>query len=91
MKTIFYASLILLALSSCFIATVFSDEKAEAKVNYKYKKYERFDLGNLEVQGNVIAPGDLSVKERERRTFNRSLFSRGNFDDESRKDVLDLR
>ncbi|OFZ17320.1 MAG: hypothetical protein A2X86_02380 [Bdellovibrionales bacterium GWA2_49_15] len=62
-----------------------------AKVNYQYKKYEHFDLGDLEVQGNLIAPGDLSVKDQGAHLMDRNLYIRNNFDKEMRTDVLDLR
>jgi hypothetical protein len=62
-----------------------------AKVIYEYKKYEKFDLGNLEVKGELIAPGDISVRERERRTFRLELFTRKNFDEQSAHDMKSLR
>ncbi len=63
----------------------------EEKVIYQYKKYEKFDLGNLEVKGQLIAPGDISVRERERRRFELDLFSRKDFDAFIKKDVESLR
>lgn len=61
------------------------------KVIYQYKKYEKFDLGNLEVKGNLIAPGDISVRERERRKFEMDLFNRQDFTSFLKKDVESLR
>ncbi|MFP5387052.1 MAG: hypothetical protein ACLGHN_13310 [Bacteriovoracia bacterium] len=63
----------------------------EQKVIYQYKKYEKFDLGNLEVKGELIAPGDISVRDRERRRFEMDLFSRKDFDGFIKKDVESLR
>lgn len=63
----------------------------DPNVIIEYKKYESFDLGNLEIQGTLIAPGDLSVQERDRRRFSRSLFERENFDAEVAADVKHLR
>jgi hypothetical protein len=60
-------------------------------VIYKYKSYEKFDLGNLEIKGSVIAPGDLSVKDRARRTFSRDLFDREDFNKEVIKEIKNLR
>ncbi len=65
--------------------------KSGKNVVIKYKKYESFDLGNLEIEGKIIAPGDLSVKERSRRTFSRALFEREQFDPEVRNDIQNLR
>ena len=70
------------------IASSFADEQ---KVIYQYKKYEKFDLGNLEVKGQLIAPGDISVRERERRRFELDLFNRKDFDTFIKKDVESLR
>ena len=64
---------------------------AEDKTIYQYKKYEKFDLGNLEVKGQLIAPGDISVRERERRRFEMDLYSRKDFDAFIKKDVESLR
>ena len=60
-------------------------------VIYQYKKYEKFDLGNLEVKGQLIAPGDISVRERERKRFELDLYSRGDFDPFIKKDIESLR
>lgn len=68
-----------------------SDAWGEEKVIYQYKKYEKFDLGNLEVKGQLIAPGDISVRERERRRFELDLYSRKDFDALIQKDVDSLR
>lgn len=61
------------------------------KVIYQYKKYEKFDLGNLEVKGQLIAPGDISVRERERKRFEIDLYNRKDFDGFIKKDVESLR
>jgi len=63
----------------------------KAKVIYEYKKYEKFDLGNLEVKGELVAPGDISVRERERRSFRLELFTRKKFDQQSAHDMNSLR
>lgn len=61
------------------------------KVIYKYRKYEKFDLGSMEIKGSIVAPGDLSVKERSRRTFSRDLYDRDNFNKEVIEDIRNLR
>lgn len=65
--------------------------KSKGNVVYEYKKYESFDLGNLEVKGDIIAPGDLSVQERQRTKMERGLLERKDFDREVRKDIKNLR
>ena len=64
---------------------------AEEKVIYQYKKYEKFDLGDMEVKGQLIAPGDLSVRERERRRFELDLYNRADFDPMTQHDLKTLR
>jgi hypothetical protein len=80
--------LVTLLLGLYFISDAFGEEQ---KVIYQYKKYEKFDLGNLEVKGQLIAPGDISVRERERKRFELDLFSRKDFDSFIKKDVESLR
>jgi hypothetical protein len=63
----------------------------DQKVIYQYKKYEKFDLGNLEVKGQLIAPGDISVRDRERKRFELDLFSRSDFKPFIIKDIESLR
>ena len=63
----------------------------ETKVIYQYKKYEKVDLGDLEVKGNVLAPGDITIMERDRARFQRELFDKPDFDQEMRFTILNLR
>ena len=82
-----------LSLSLLIAAPAFAQEppKLEPKTIYQYKKYEKFDLGNLEVKGQLIAPGDISVRERERKRFELDLYTRKNFDTFQKKDIDSLR
>jgi len=82
MKTLFFV------IGICLVISAYAEEE---KVIYQYKKYEKFDLGNLEVKGQLIAPGDISVRERERRRFELDLYSRKDFDPFIKKDVESLR
>lgn len=59
----------------------------EKKEIYQYKKYEKFDLGDLEVKGELLAPGDITVQERERKRFRMDLFERKNSLDLADKDL----
>ena len=80
--------LVTLVLGLYFIGEAYGQDP---KVIYQYKKYEKFDLGNLEVKGQLIAPGDISVRERERRRFELDLYTRKDFDSFIKKDVESLR
>lgn len=76
----------------CLIFTVkcFA-QKADKDVIVKYKEYESFDLGSLEIKGTVMAPGDLSVRERERKVFAAGLYDRPDFNQELEEDIRNLR
>ncbi len=67
--------------------------RAETKeqVIYEYKKYEKFDLGNLEVKGELIAPGDISVRERDRKRFSSDFYIRDSFKQQIIDDIRNLR
>lgn len=64
---------------------------AEEKVVVKYKQYEQLDLGDLEIQGNVVAPGDLSITETNKEMLDIDLYSREEFDFETIDDIKNLR
>ncbi len=91
MKSLFKILLITLGLIS-LISSVESQETTEKKnVIYKYKEYEVIDLGSLEIKGQIMAPGDLTVNERERQVFKRSLLEKANFDFENKREIENLR
>ena len=81
----------LLILAFALSANLFAQEGQKKTVIIEYKKYEEIDLGNLEIKGQIIAPGDLSVSERSRKKFSRNLFERYNFNPEIKKDIKNLR
>ena len=74
-----------------FILAYSSNITAKEKIIYKYKQYEKFDLGDLEIKGSIIAPGDISVKERRRKIFERKLFKRNHFDQFIQKEIKHIR
>ena len=83
--------LIIISLISllCSLSAFAQEEKKN--VIYKYKEYEVIDLGSLEIKGQIMAPGDLTVNERERQSFKRSLLEKNNFDFENRREIENLR
>lgn len=81
---------IVVGLTAFFTKVIWAQDRQD-NVIVKYKQYESFDLGSLEIKGEIIAPGDLSVKERERKQFRRPLFERYNFDPEVVEDIKSLR
>ena len=74
------------------ILTPLSTKAIENKnIIYKYKQYESIDLGDMQIKGEIVAPGDLTVKERDRRSFSRDLLNRVDFKQESLLDIIELR
>jgi hypothetical protein len=65
--------------------------QSSKEVNYEYRKYEKFDLGSMEIQGDLVAPGDVSVREKERETFSLDLFIRRHSDDLAKHDAATIR
>jgi hypothetical protein len=93
--------ILMITLLFLYIEFIFAQDKLGAdhkshrgvppKVIYKYRQHEKFDLGSMEIKGSIVAPGDLSVKERSRRTFSRNLYDRDNFSKEVIRDIRNLR
>ena len=86
-----YLSILVFILGKVSIAGEIERAKIKVKNIYQYKKYEYFDMGNLEVKGNLLTPGDLSIKDRKIREFNNKLYQRENFKDKSLKQTTLLR
>lgn len=63
----------------------------QKKVNYQYKKYERFDFDALDVEGGVGAPGDLSISPRFRKEFQNKIPERKNFNKEIIQSIDSIR
>lgn len=82
----------LIIITTLISLSAFGAEEAGNKPKvYKYKEYEVIDLGSMEVKGQIIAPGDLTVNERERKVFKRSLLEKTNFDFENKREIENLR
>ena len=65
--------------------------RAQPKVIYKYKKYERFDFEDFAIEGDLGGPGDLSITPRETKDFLNRLPLRQNFNPELRRAVNALK
>jgi len=78
-------------LAITFILFSFNVFGQKTKTIYKYKEYEKFDLGDMEIKGNIVAPGDISVKERRRKVFERDLLRKDNFDKQIIQEIKFLR
>ncbi len=64
---------------------------AKDNIIYKYKKYEKFDLGELEIKGSIIAPGDLSTAQLKVKKQNVFIYERKNYTDMLQKQLKTLR
>ena len=80
-----------LSLLTFFLSTGAFAQEEKKNVVYKYKEYESIDLGALEIKGQIMAPGDLTVNERARQEFKRSLLEKNNYDFENRREIENLR
>ena len=83
MKLLISFLLLLLTLS------LFAQEKE--KIIYQYKKYQKFDFENLEIEGESGGPGDLSIDRRFQYQFKNKLPYRKNFNPEIRKSIERVR
>jgi len=82
--------IMIISFSILALSTAYSEEKEKNTV-YKYKDYEVIDLGSLEIKGQIIAPGDITISEKERKVFKRSLLEKENFDYENKREIENLR
>ena len=81
------------------ITSVFSIEtqakkyqyKKDLKTIYKYKKYEKFDFEEIQVEGEIVSPGDLSIRPMYQNLFKNRLPYRKNFNPEIRKSISKIR
>lgn len=67
-----------------FSQNIFAQNK---KVKYEYKKYEKFDLGSMNIAGDNSSPGDISISPRFRKNFRNRLPLRKNFNKEMLKAI----
>ena len=66
-------------------------KKAPRKVIVEYKKYESFDLGGMQIEGDVITPGDLTVEGQENELLGHGLFNRKHFRREIKQDIRGMK
>lgn len=59
----------------------------KAKINYEYKKFERFDFEALDVEGQRNSPGDLSIGSRFATQFKNKIPGKKNFNREMKKAI----
>lgn len=75
-----------------FSVTCFAQQKrAEKKVIYEYKKFEKFDFDEIGVEGQSGAPGDISVAPTPRKDYGNRLPERKDFLKQMRKSASGIR
>lgn len=56
-----------------------NQSKPKEKIIYEYKKFEKFNLEEISVDGETGVPGDISIINRFKRNFDNKLPYRKNF------------
>lgn len=79
------------AIALTFLALNTWAQEPKANVRYEYKKYEKFDLDDIGVEGEAGAPGDISISPRLRKEFRNKLPERQNFNKEMKKAIDGIR
>ena len=68
-----------------FSITSMAEEKK--KIIYKYKQYEKFDMDDIQITGDLNGPGDLSINPRLRKKFRNRLPDKPHFNEEMIKNI----
>ena len=63
----------------------------KGKVIYKYKKFEEINLGEISVEGDFGAPGELTISRRYLKKFKNRLPNKPNFNFEMMKGLERMR
>jgi len=66
------------------------DKELGGNIQYEYKKYEKFDFGDLMIQGNNGSIGDLSINPRFKIDFKNELPRKPNFHKEMMDSVENI-
>ena len=75
--------LLITLLLGCFFQLASAQTKtSKKKIIYEYKKYEKFDFGDMAIEGSTGAIGDLSVSPRYQVKFSNELPKKPNFNKE---------
>jgi hypothetical protein len=73
------------------LALLVTNVLAKEKIIYKYKKFETINLEKIDVEGDLGAPGEISVSQRYLRKFKNKLPSKPDFDFEMMKGLERIR
>ena len=70
---------------------LYSSAFAQEKIIYKYKKFEHINLDEISIDGDLGAPGEISVSQRYLRKFKNKIPSKPNFNLEMMKGLERVR
>ena len=76
--------LIIFALTAVFLLPAFGQKVRKEKI--VYKKRQLIDLGALEIDGELVSPGDFSINN-EKEKASELLFKRKNYNDRLRINI----
>ncbi len=71
----------------CLLLFISLSLGAQPRKKFVYKKYEKFDFEEISLQGEVVAPGDLSVMTRFQRHFRNKLPYKRSFNRELKRSL----
>jgi hypothetical protein len=60
---------------------------AKKKIIYKYKKFESFDMDDLNVEGVAGTPGEITINPRFRKKYKNLLPNKYNFNKEMKRSI----
>ena len=64
--------------------------KNDSSVEVRYRKYEKFNLNDLVIDGKLMVPGDLSVEDLGEVDLRRKLFEKPHFKNERLRDLKNI-
>lgn len=91
MKKIFGLLVFTLITQSAFAQAKKAEQAPEKKVVYTYKKYEKFDFDDLNIEGDSSSYGEISISPMQERSFQNKLPYRKSFAKEIRKGIQRVR
>ena len=74
-----------------FVINLAHSQSSKKNIRYEYKKYEKFDLGEIGVSGDMGSPGDISISPGLRKEFRNKLPEKNNFEKEMKRSIHGIR
>lgn len=69
----------------------FTKQNNKAKINYKYRKFQKVNLDSIQIDGEFGNPGDMTIMPRNKNRFKNRLPYRTNFNKEIRIGIERIR